>query len=933
MGALSALTFANPVALVALLSLPVIWWLLRYTPPKPETVKFAPFRLLLDLVAREEDTDRTPWWLILLRLAIAALLILAVARPLLSDDHEAIAGRTPLLVVIDDGWASGNDWDRIMQSLTALIDTAERKKAPVSIATTAPQVSPPELAAAAAGSVRERVLALQPKALHPDRPVLLKRLQQAFGDAGALSVVWLSDGLDHGAAQAFAEGLSGLAGGAAEVRVLRQPAAVLAPALGLPVLDAGKLKVKGLRADGASLGEVSIQLVARNGRNLAEKSFAFKEDETATGGEIELPLALRNEAGEIRIAGARSAGSVFLLDDRWQRKTVALLSGASLELEQPLLSPLYYVSRALEPSAEIYETKQIAELLRQVEAGVSLAILADVGNLRDSERQTLAEWIERGGVLVRFAGPRLAGGHDELVPVELRTGGRSLGSALSWEQPQRMAAFADDSPFTGLIIDETVVINRQVLAEPTTVLGERTWASLEDGTPLITAEKRGSGMLVLFHVTANGDWSNLPFSGLFVELLRRILDLAPGVGSETASGGAAADVSGTYAPQRVLSGFGVLTAPGGDATPVAARDIAKIEPSPVHPAGLYKKGASVRAINLVIPEDGLKALGDLPAGVTTGSYEARAAVSLTGPLLVAALALFLLDCIAALALSGTWRRLRTGAAAAVALGILVAASFNVPTGHAQSEADQFALDAVLETRLAYVTTGRKSVDDISFAGLSGLTDVLLARTSIEPAPPMGIDIERDEIVFFPLLYWPVLADAKPPSEQAIAKIDTYMKNGGTIFFDTQDSQSGLAAITGDASPATQALRGILSSLDIPPLEPVPPEHVLTKAFYLMQSFPGRWAGGELWVESTGQGNAPASGNSDGVTSIIIGSNAYAAAWARDLSGRPLYPAVPGGERQREYAYRTGVNVVMYALTGNYKADQVHVPALLERLGQ
>ncbi len=377
----------------------------------------------------------------------------------------------------------------------------------------------------------------------------------------------------------------------------------------------------------------------------------------------------------------------------------------------------------------------------------------------------------------------------------------------------------------------------------------------------------------------------------------------------------------------------MLTTPGGDATPVAAREIAKIEPSPAHPAGLYKKAASVRAINLVMPRDGLKALGDLPSGIVTGSYEARAAVSFTGPLLAAALILFLLDCIAALALSGAWRRLRTGTVAVIGVAMLVAGGVDVSPGRAQSEADQFALDAVLETRLAYVTTGRKSVDDISFAGLNGLTDVLLARTSIEPAAPMGVDIERDEIVFFPLLYWPVLADAKPPSEQAIAKIDTFMKNGGTIFFDTQDSQSGLAAITGDASPATQALRRILASLDIPPLEPVPPEHVLTKAFYLMQSFPGRWAGGELWVEASGQGNEPASGNSDGVTSIIIGSNAYAAAWARDISGQPLYPAVPGGERQREYAYRTGVNVVMYALTGNYKADQVHVPALLERLGQ
>jgi len=155
-----------------------------------------------------------------------------------------------------------------------------------------------------------------------------------------------------------------------------------------------------------------------------------------------------------------------------------------------------------------------------------------------------------------------------------------------------------------------------------------------------------------------------------------------------------------------------------------------------------------------------------------------------------------------------------------------------------------------------------------------------------------------------------------------------MKNGGTIFFDTRDNNGDMTDFTGQPTPSVLALRRLLSHLDIPPLEPVPPDHVLTKAFYLLQTFPGRWADGRLWVEAS-DGRARA----DGVSSIIIGSNDYAAAWAVDSSGRPMFPAVPGGERQREFAYRTGVNLVMYALTGNYKADQVHVPALLERLGQ
>ena len=227
-----------------------------------------------------------------------------------------------------------------------------------------------------------------------------------------------------------------------------------------------------------------------------------------------------------------------------------------------------------------------------------------------------------------------------------------------------------------------------------------------------------------------------------------------------------------------------------------------------------------------------------------------------------------------------------------------------------------------------MVTGDKSVDDLSLEGLRGLTAILKQRTAVEPGEPMAVDIERDEIVFFPLLYWPLTADAPQLSREALAKIDKYMKHGGTILFDTRDPSSAVFSPSG-VSPETQSLRTLLAGLDIPPIEPVPENHVLTKSFYLMQTFPGRGNQGQLWVEAQGERNTA----TDGVTSIIIGSNDYAAAWAIDANGAPLLPVAPGGEDQREFAYRTGINIVMYALTGNYKSDQVHVPALLERLGQ
>jgi hypothetical protein len=273
------------------------------------------------------------------------------------------------------------------------------------------------------------------------------------------------------------------------------------------------------------------------------------------------------------------------------------------------------------------------------------------------------------------------------------------------------------------------------------------------------------------------------------------------------------------------------------------------------------------------------------------------------------------------------------------LALVLAAS---PVSAAPSRAaniEDKALESALDTRLAYVITGDAEVDSMSKAGLFGLGLELRARTAYEPADPVGVDLERDNLSFYPLLYWPMATAEKDLSQAAVAKVDQFMREGGTILFDTRDSPvGGLGG--GTASPGEGVLRRLLAKLDIPPLEPAAADHVLTRTFYLIKEFPGRWSGGQVWVEAlppVDPKNPPstpvAARGGDGVSPIIMGGNDWAAAWARDERGNPLAAVVPGGEQQREMAIRFGINVVIYAMTGNYKTDQVHVPALLERLGK
>lgn len=319
--------------------------------------------------------------------------------------------------------------------------------------------------------------------------------------------------------------------------------------------------------------------------------------------------------------------------------------------------------------------------------------------------------------------------------------------------------------------------------------------------------------------------------------------------------------------------------------------------------------------------------------------------ALKGWVLSGALGLLALDILASLAVAG---RLGIGRArvAGVVMGAVLLAAAPQPQGLRAQEvaptpearaSDEAALIATRGVVLAHVLTGDAAIDALAQAGLTGLGDRLWERTAIEPDAPVGVDIERDELAFFPFLYWPVSVDQPLPSAAAYARLNRFLRTGGMILFDTRDGD--LAGAQG-TTPEALALRRIAAGLDIPPLEPLPEDHVLTRTFYLIQDFPGRHTGAPLWVEAAPPDAEQADGMpfrnlNDGVTPVVIGGNDYAAAWAVDSTGAPMAPVGRGfaGERQRETAYRFGINLVMHVLTGNYKSDQVHVPALLERLGQ
>jgi Domain of unknown function (DUF4159)/Aerotolerance regulator N-terminal len=924
------LTFAAPLVLAALAALPAIWLLLRITPPQPRRVDFPPLRILADLLPERETPARTPWWLLLVRLALAAFLILAAAGPIWNPGAtEARDG--PILLLVDNGFAAAHDWRERLAIAVERVEAASREGRVVAAVGTADRAG--EIQPANPAAALERVRTFRPQPHLPDRAVHLEAIGRFLNAAPDAEILWISDGVGGVDEQSFVDGLSRMTA-ERPVTVFKSERAT-ALALAGAENAAGQFTVRVLRAEPNGRDAGTVRALDLKNLPLADARFAFEAGATETTARFELPIEVRNAIARIEILGEGSAGAVTLLDERGKRRRVGLVFGGTADQAQPLLAPTYYIARALNPYAEVREGRGgVADAVRQlIDEQVSILVLADVGGLDQDTMSRVAAFVERGGLLLRFAGSRLAAGNDELVPVRLRRGGRSIGGTLSWDSPRTFAPFTRESPFFGLTAPSEIGIRRQILAEPDSDLARKTWASLADGTPIVTADKRGEGLIVLFHVTADTTWSNLPLSGLFVDMLRRIAALA-GTPDDIGAEARNADAQ-TVAPRLALDGFGTFVAP-----PALARAIPRDfdrRSSEEHPPGFYGPVDSSIAVNALIPSDRLAPLDFAPLRARVAALEGAKTVDLRAPLFTLALILLAIDTLASLWLSGHLANLfgrlrRAGAAAAILLAL---AALHVPSeAFAQGAAPQGS-DAALATRLAYVVTGDAQIDAVSKAGLTGLTQLLISRTALEPGEPVGIDPARDELAFYPLLYWPVVASRPQPSEAAIRRLDAFMKGGGTVIFDTRDAMNVRPG--GAATAEAQYLRRMLATLDIPELEAVPRDHVMTKTFYIVEGFPGRYATGQTWVEalppeSEGEERRPAR-SGDGVSPIIITGNDLAAAWAIGRRGEALYPTIGSDPRQREMSLRGGINIVMYALTGNYKADQVHVPALLERLGQ
>ncbi len=894
----SALTFLNPWFLFAFLAVPLLILLLRVIPPPPKQVTLATARFLEKLVTQKRTSHKTPWWLLVLRTLILFFIILAFAHPVMRKDTSAQLTK-PVLLIIDNSWSAAQNWEQLILKATHTLRDAQSADLTVRLALTAPlpgQEKPLLKSADNPATLKSFINGLTPEAWQ-GKDGSLAQILDGENDEN-MDVVWLSSGLtSNGSRQLYNE-----VSDYASLKIYHPNDAALPLVLSNEKDTISSHNYLISRAVPSQINQ-AITLLGQNKNNtvLEQNSLSFSGNALTVEFEHITEKSVRSE--KLRVAGQTTAASVLLLGKGGEKPYVGIATSDAEESDSTFTDSEYYLTRALQPFAKV--TVGTPQTLLE-EKNLSVLILPDISTLPIEQLDKLEKWINKGGLLLRFGGPSTAQIDQLPTAVPMQKGERALGGDLTWEQTQTLAEFSESSPFYGLELSDNITLKKHLLAKPEETKPENIWASLSDGIPFVTAAKYNRGLVVYIHTTADPSWSDFPLTGMYIEILKKIISMSDRP-AEAFQQSAKGNVF--LSPVLVLNAKGELVKPSPLFKSFSIAEQDTIEPNSLNPPGIYSYKGLNKALNLG------NTIGQIEPTTTLNGNESLFSI-LDGnnerdfkPLLLKiALLLFFVDWAVMLYLmrlsdnlKSLFARYKRQFSSLIILSFLCFIPANI------SYAQNNDINNISNMHLAYFKTGNAFLDNKSRNGLTQLQNTLIARTSVEPYGVMPLDIENDTLLFYPFIYWYVTVEQQSLSEKAKTKLQSYIENGGLVIVDL-----GTPAAVQSGSSETEFFLSLVDGINLPPLQQISDNHPLRRSFYLLDKLHGRYDSPNVWA-SYDPDNLENS-----VAGLIIGGNDWAGAWASGTN---------------EMANRTGINLTMYALTGNYKSDQLHLPFILERLGQ
>ena len=893
------IAFHTPWLLAALVLLPLIWRWLRVVHAPQRILAFPALRFITPHPKPPRNTSVPPLWLRILRIIIIALTILAFASPYIpapdndSPHPNTLSAESPLLLVIDNGWASAAHWHTHMQTLRATLESLPEHR--FIILTTA---LPPDdtadsrdLSILSARQAQDVVDTLSPQPWQPLNAQIAQFLKEMTAPSASPrlknlgGILWLHDGIDSPDKNTLLDSLHDYADQRdTPLYSLTSPSLSLPVILASPPADAEvhtPSLARVLAARAAPSREhppYHLQGFDADNRLLFNKPFHLRGQETLLDASAEQAPFL-HQLHSLRLISPHlepHAGGVLLHDGGRRLPTIFVLEPSS-DSPPPLLNPSHYIAQALNRSTH---NSSLQDALDQ---RADIIFWHDHARIDSDEQEHLLDWLAQGGILVRFASPHVqdSDNHPHLLPAPLYEITASAHGFLSDTRDETSTLhFADNSPFHHLKPTSTHVNPTYAFIDPPQDV--HIWAYTDDHRPLISARSIASGWLVFFHAPLHPLRSDLALEALFPTILTTLTRLRPY--QRTSSNQTPTTL---WQPQQILDGWGQLSSP----EPTTQALGVDARPSPHTPPGIYATAYERRALNL----------GDA-LGVPTRFIDAPPPLqSPTPPRPQRLIQGWLLTLIILLLAVHALYLTRRNVYPAVAAGVFVFCALLPVLVSAQPPAENAPFYA---PRIGYMLSHDDIQDNLSDSGLTQLTQFINRRTVARLGQPLPLTPQSPLLPFVPLIYWPLGATNTHLSPTEARIIEHYLSKGGIILFDSIDGSARLQ-----------------SSLSLPPLVPIDDEHTVTRSFFLIPLSLWRKTNTPLpWSDHHAQANTL-------TASVFASQHNWAQLWRSHL----YVPQQASVLTRQELAMRFGLNLVLYALTGNYKRDQIHALTIIERL--
>ncbi len=588
-----------------------------------------------------------------------------------------------------------------------------------------------------------------------------------------------------------------------------------------------------------------------------------------------------------------------------KKKNVGLVQTNFQSNENEYFRANFFIRKALDLKHEV-KSLPIEQLLHQNQ---SLIISDDFDTTFYSNQEKILKWVGDGGTFLKFTGNKFltyANNKDinsflGVIPITKNI--ISLDGELSFEKDLSIKEINNRGVLKGLKIPKNLKVKKYLEIPQKNDDQLNSWVILNNGAPIITHKNYKDGNIILVHLPANNEWSNLSLSIFFPDFLRKVIEMSRGVDVK--------QVKEVLKPYKILNGFGDFTEPGIETLNLEQNSLQNIQLSAKNPPGIYKNELGYHGSNISKFIKNEYEFVKLPEEIIINNFTKIEGFKFINFLIALSLIIFIFESL----INFLSRDLLKFKSLSLYKFLILVSLTNYPVAMSANE----KINYVEKTKLAYAKVGIDEIDSISKNGLTQISKHISSKTSAIIGNPIGLDLEINEIDYFPILYIPLVNETKNFSLKAIKKLQSFINTGGILMIDCKATYKSMFV-----EDCLLLFNEQFNGLDISNFSKLTSESTLSKSFYLLNKYPGRKEE-IVYVAFNNQIN------NDKVFSIIVGNNDWSGSWAKDSQNNYLLPLFSNDKEQRVLSMRFGINVVLYSLTGNYKSDQVHVPEILKRM--